>query len=104
MDSDKIKVIVGLVNEITSTGDKGFAENATRNLASNLVINLTANAIKSPTFAVAVVQKLDDEGFNLSVLKGEAFDAFRTKFSKSLGKLDEPKLILVRKITEKLFN
>lgn len=103
MDSDKIKAIVGLVNTITQTGDKNFNENPTRNLASTLVINLTAHATKSPTFAIAVIQRLEDEGYNLSILRGDAFEAFRRKFAKHLGKLEEPQLIMVRKISTKLF-
>lgn len=104
MESDKIKTIVGLVNAITQTGDKQFNENATRNLASTLVITLTAHAAKSPTFAIAVVQRLEDEGFNLSKLRGEAFEKFYQKFSKHLGKLEEPQLVMVRKISTKLFS
>lgn len=104
MESDKIKIIVGLVNEITASGDKTFAEYSTLSLATSLATNLVANASKSPTFAVAVVQKLDDEGFHLNMLEGEAFETFRLRFSKSLGQLDEPKLLMVRKISEKLFN
>lgn len=103
MDSEKIKAIVAIVKDITQTGDTKFQENETRNLASNLMINLNAHAAKSPTFAVAVIQRLKDEGFDLTVLRGEAFQVFEQKFSRTINKLDDPKREMIRKISDRIF-
>lgn len=93
MESDKIKAIVSQVKALTRGEEH----------AETVMLAMTRDMARSPTFAVAIIQRLRDEGIDLLEENGEAADAFKAKFQPQMEKLGERELTQIRKISGRLF-
>lgn len=94
MDSDKIKVIVADAKALTR-GEQG---------PEPVMEAMVKDMGRSPTMAVAIIQHLKDEGYDLLSLDGPAAERFRTKFKPQVEKLGERELAQLKKISSKLFS
>lgn len=93
MESDKIKAIVTKVKALTR------GEEAVETVMSAMVRDMG----RSPTFAVAIIQRLKDEGIDLFENDCEEAEAFKAKFRPQVEKLGERELTQIKKISAKLF-
>lgn len=93
MESDKIKAIVAQVKAL----ERGEEE------ANNVMMAMVRDMGRSPTFAVAIIQRLRDEGIDLMDSQGEQAEAFKAKFRPQIEKLGERELTQIKKISGKLF-
>jgi hypothetical protein len=93
MQSEKIKTIVAQVKAL-SRGEED---------AENVMVAMLRDMAKSPTFAVAIIHRLKDEGIDLLDHDGEAAEAFKAKFRPQMEKLGERELTQIKKISGKLF-
>lgn len=94
MDSDKIKVIVARAKALT----RGEEE------AGSIMTSMVRDMARSPTFAVAIIQHLKDEGVDLMDMTGEEAEAFKAKFRPQIEKLGEREFAQIKKISNKLFS
>lgn len=94
MESDKIKAIVAQVKAVTR------GEENPETIMGSMIRDMS----KSPTFAVAIIQRLKDEGIDLFERDSEQAEAFRAKFRPQVEKLGERELSQIRKISNKLFS
>lgn len=93
MESDKIKAIVAKVKALSrGEEDAGSVMNA-----------MVKDMGRSPTFAVAIIQRLKDEGIDLMTEDGEEAEAFKAKFRPQMEKLGERELSQSQKILSRLF-
>lgn len=93
MESDKIKAIVAKVKALT----RGEEEPET--VMSAMIKDMG----RSPTFAVAIIHRLRDEGIDLMERDGEEAEAFKAKFRPQIEKLGERELTQSQKILSRLF-
>lgn len=93
MESDKIKAIVAQVKALT----RGEEE------AGSVMAAMVRDMSRSPTFAVAIIQRLRDEGIDLMDQDGEQAEAFKAKFRPQIEKLGERELTQIKRISSKLF-
>lgn len=103
MKSDKIKITVTLTTLIISTNDTSLQDESTRTKIKELLVYLVSNCIKSPMFAISIVQYLSDNDFVLLSLDCEEQRDFLSKFGSMLGSISEDKLLAMRVITNRLF-
>ena len=94
MDSDKIKVIVAEAKALT----RGEAS------PEPIMDAMVKDMGRSPTFAVAIIQHLREEGYDLLGLSGEAAERFKAKFKPTVERLGERELAQIKKISDKLFS
>ena len=93
MESDKIKAIVAKVKALSrGEEDAGSVMNA-----------MVKDMGRSPTFAVAIIQRLNDEGIDLMTEDGEEAEAFKAKFRPQMEKLGERELSQSQRILSRLF-
>ena len=104
MHSEQIKSIVASTNAIVHTGDTSLESNGTRNLMSNLLLNLVKQSHKNPYFAITVFQHLLDKGFVFDSFRGEALTLFAARYGKDLAKLDEAQKEALRRVAARLFS
>lgn len=90
MESDKIKTIVSQAKALTR-GEQ---------TADVVMDNMTKEMGRSPNMAVAIIQHLKDEGYDLMSFSGEKAEAFKAKFSPQIEKLDERQLAQIKKILQ----
>ena len=93
MESDKIKAIVAQVKALTRGEEQ----------AETVMTAMVRDMGRSPTFAVAIIQRLRDEGIDLMDRNGEEAEAFKAKFRPQIEKLGERELTQIKKISSKLF-
>lgn len=93
MESDKIKAIVAKVKALS----RGEEE------AGSVMNAMVKDMGRSPTFAVAIIQRLKDEGIDLMTEDGEEAEAFKAKFRPQMEKLGERELSQSQKIISRLF-
>lgn len=93
MESNKIKAIVAQVKALS----RGEEE------AETVMLAMVRDMARSPTFAVAIIQRLRDEGIDLLEKDGEAAEVFKAKFRPQMEKLGENELTQIRKISGRLF-
>ena len=93
MDSLKIKLVVTEALEL-KRGEK---------LPEEVMDTITKNMNKSPTFAVAIIQYLKDEGFDLMALSGKRAEEFKLQFKPAIEKLSDREVENLRRISSKLF-
>ena len=88
MESDKIKAIVAQAKALTrgETSPDTVMESMTKEMG------------RSPNMAVAIIQHLKDEGYDLMSFSGEKAEAFRVKFKPQIEKLDERQLTQLKQI------
>jgi hypothetical protein len=103
VQSDKIKDVVAKVTFIESSGDKAFQTDAVRSTATQLLLVLTVGFTSSPTFAAAAIQHLTDAGYDISLVKGEAYSRFQERFGTKLSKFTDSQRDQIRQISVKLF-
>jgi hypothetical protein len=94
VESDKIKAIVAQVKAVAR------GEENPETIMGSMIRDMS----KSPTFAVAIIQRLKDEGIDLFERDSEQAEAFRAKFRPQVEKLGERELSQIRKISNKLFS
>lgn len=94
MDTDKIKVIVASAKALT----RGEQE------PEPIMEAMVKDMGRSPTFAVAIIQHLREEGYDLLALDGEAAERFKAKFKPQVEKLGERELAQIKRISDKLFS
>ena len=94
MDSDKIKVIVANAKALT----RGEQE------PEPIMEAMVKDMGRSPTFAVAIIQHLREEGYDLLSMNGEVAERFKAKFKPQVEKLGERELTQIKKISDKLFS
>lgn len=93
MESDKIKAIVAQVKALTRGEEH----------AESVMSAMVRDMGRSPTFAVAIIQRLKDEGIDLFNRDGEEAEEFKAKFRPQVEKLGERELSQIRRISSKLF-
>lgn len=94
MNTDKIKAIVANAKALT----RGEQD-------PNVIMEAMVHDMgRSTTFAVAIIQHLKDEGYDLLSLKGDTAEKFRSKFQPQIEKLGENDLTQIKKISNKLFS
>jgi len=94
MDSDKIKAIVATAKALTRGEEQ----------PEPIMDAMVSDMGKSPIFAVAIIQHLREEGYDLLALDGEAAERFKAKFRPQVEKLGERELAQIKKISDKLFS
>lgn len=103
MQSESIKRVVGLANALVATRDRNFASDEAKNLVSTILVDLTRNFRKSPTFAVAIVQHIADEGFAISRVRGSAYSDFAQEFGSRMSRMNDAQLSQIRAISSNMF-
>lgn len=103
MQSESIKRVVGLANSLVATRDRNFTTDAAKNIASTILVDLTRNFRKSPTFAAAIVQHIMDEGFEISRVRGSAYNDFAQEFGGRLSRMNPAQVSQVRNISANMF-
>lgn len=93
MDSLKIKLVVSEAIEL-KRGER---------TPETVMNTISENMGKSPTFAVAIIQYLKDEGVDLMTLSGEQAEKFKSQFKPAIEKLNEQEVANLRRISSKLF-
>jgi hypothetical protein len=93
MQSEKIKTIVAQVKALS----RGEEE------AENVMMAMVKDMARSPTFAVAIIHRLKDEGIDLLSQDGDTAEVFKSKFRPQMEKLGERELTQIKKISGKLF-
>lgn len=101
---EHINIAVDLVNKIVESKDYSFSKDDIRNKMSNLTLGLIHSFRENPTFVATIVQFLNEQGFKLTLLRGDVYQRFSDVFNYKIYNLTEEQKYSIKEITAKLFS
>lgn len=104
MESESIKKVVAQVGRLVASGDKSFHTDEAKNVVTTILMDLTRGFRRSPTLAVATVQYLVDEGFDLGKVRGTAYNEFAAAFGSRMSRMTPAQSAHLRTISRDLFD
>jgi hypothetical protein len=104
MHNDILKHLKKKVQSIVSNNDILLKDSKTEIELIGILNDLIILSKSAPMYAVAMVQYLYDNGFNINLLPIDQISEFKKIYGPKLSKITPDQLIQIKKISQSFFN